>query len=461
MSLDFSGLLGPQQDHSVKLLNSLHLNGIAVDTSQTGVGKTYCASWIAKQYNHPIIVICPKIVISTWEKVLTSFGIKAHLIVNYEKIVRGGTPHLTYKPNVKDKKELPRFLRTNVHFPINSLIIVDECHKCGGTTSLTSGLIIALKKQHYTVLGLSATLGTNPIGMRSLGFALNLHNLYDWKAWCIESGAIENEAKDYLTFDIENSAAQKKMADCHFNLFVEQKIGSRLTREMMGVLFPDNKVVAEAYDLGENNPKIQAVYAEMEYELARLEESTMNYSAHVFAIMMMARRKSELLKLPLIMEMIEESFDEGNSIVVFLNFTESIETLAKKLSNHNKFNNKVGFIYGEQTYKQRLQDIADFQSDKKRVLLCNLRSGGAALSLHDLNGNHPRESIISPSFSAVDILQAIGRIFRQGSKSKCYQRIVYAAGCIEEHSCVKVQDKLYNLSCLNDGDLRSGINFFK
>jgi len=461
MSLNFTGLLEPQREHSVKLLNSLYLNGISVDSSECGIGKTHCASWVAKQYNVPIIVICPKIVISTWEKVLLSFGLKAHLIVNYEKIVRGGTTHLTYRPNQKDKKELPRFMRTNVHFPIDSLIIVDECHKCGGTTSLTSGLIIALKRQGYTVLGLSATLGTDPVKMRALGYALNLHNLYDWKAWCVDNGAVENEAKDYLTFDIDDNTAQKKMAQCHFNLFVQQKIGSRLTREDMGILFPDNKIVAEAYDLGDNNPKIQAVYDEMEYELNQLEDDTINYSAHVFAIMMFARRRSELLKLPLIAEMIEESFDSGKSIVVFLNFTESIETLAKKLNVHTRFNNKIGFVYGNQTYKERLQDVADFQSDKKRILLCNLKSGGVALSLHDLNGNHPRETIITPSFSAIDMLQAMGRIFRQGSLTKCYQRIVFASNCVESRACEKVQAKLNNLSCLNDGDLRSGINFFE
>jgi hypothetical protein len=337
---------------------------------------------------------------------------------------------------------------------------MDESHKCKGVTSLNAGLLISLKRQGYKVLLLSATQATNPTEMRAFGYAANLHNLYQWKEWCLDHGAEEVGQWGAITFDSESASSMHKMKGCHTNLFDIQHIASRLTRDEMGSLFPENHVVAEAYDLGENNPKIQAVYDEMESEIAKLEEGTKDYSSHVFAEIIKARRRAEMLKVPLFEEMFEDLWDEGKSVVVFLNFTESILALGDRLSKYKKFKNKIGYVYGDQKFKDRWQYIEDFQADKIRGLICNLKAGGVSLSYHDLNGKYPRASLLSPSFSAVDMLQALGRIHRQGGLTKCFQRIVYAANCIEEHACNRVQHRLNNLSCLVDGDLTAVFKLF-
>lgn len=478
-TLDTSGLLAPQVPHALKLLDSLYLNGVACDLSETGTGKTYSAAWISKQFNSPLVVICPKSVMPTWTKVLTLFGVKPTVMVNYEKVMRGNTPYVKFtepKPQLDPKTGKPiidpktgkvkltedryRYQLIEAKLPAGCLVILDESHKCKGVTSLNAGLMIALKRQGYKVLMLSATQATNPIEMRAFGFASNLHNLYKWKQWCLDNGAEDKFGGKYMVFDSENEEAQQKMKGSHTNLFDIQHIASRLTRDEMGTLFPENQVVAEAFDLGSNNPKIQAVYDEMEDEIARLDEQTENYSAHVFAEIMKARRRAEMLKVPLFQEMFEDLYDEGKSVVVFLNFTESIMALADRLTSQAKFKNKLGYVYGDQKFKDRWKDIEDFQADIKRGLICNLKAGGVSLSYHDLIGKHPRASLISPSFSAVDMLQALGRIHRQGGLTKCYQRIVFASGCIEERACNKVQMRLNNLSCLVDGDLTAGFKLF-
>jgi superfamily II DNA or RNA helicase len=93
MNLNYEGLLEPQKEHAVKLLNSLHINGVAFDSSQTGTGKTYVAAWIAKNFNSPVVVISPKVVMSAWKKVLNVFGINAEVVINYEKLTRGNTSY--------------------------------------------------------------------------------------------------------------------------------------------------------------------------------------------------------------------------------------------------------------------------------------------------------------------------------------------------------------------------------
>jgi hypothetical protein len=466
--LDTTGLLEPQIPHAFNLLDSIYLNNWAADTSETGVGKTYVAAWLAKQIGAPLVVICPKAVMPTWKKVLKSFGVEATILVNIEKLVRGSTPHLTFRKPIEklnpktgkmEKQDKWRYQLVKLDLPTGCFVILDEAHKCKGVTSLSCGLMIALKKQGYKTLTLSATQALSVVDMRAFGFATNLHNLYKWKQWCLDNGAVEDERFGTPTFDTEDDEAVEKMKNCHISLFETQKIASRLTRDQMGSLFPDNQVIAEAYDLGENSPKIQAVYDEMEEEIAKLEEGTAEYSNHIFAEMMKARRKAEMLKVPLIEEMVCDLYDEGMSVVPFLNFTESIVALSDRLKKHVN-PDKIGYIYGEQSYKARWKDVDDFNADTKRILVCNLKAGGVALSFHDLIGKHPRASLISPSFSAIDILQALGRIHRQGGLTKCLQRIIFASGCIEERACNRVQSRLVNLSCLVDGDLTAGFKLF-
>ena len=87
-------------------------------------------------------------------------------------------------------------------------------------------------------------------------------------------------------------------------------------------------------------------------------------------------------------------------------------------------------------------------------MLATLQSGSASVSLHDLNGNYPRHTLINPSYSAINTLQALGRCFRANGKTTVIQRIFFANGVtIEERMRQRVDLRLTNLDSLNDGDL--------
>jgi superfamily II DNA/RNA helicase len=164
--------------------------------------------------------------------------------------------------------------------------------------------------------------------------------------------------------------------------------------------------------------------------------------------------------VPLFVEMIEDLYDENKSVVCFVNFTETVEAITKRLNKVKKLQDLIGYIVGGQSDKVRQQDISDFNSDKKRILIANIKAGGIGINLHDLIGKHPRASIVSPNYSAYELVQALGRIWRQGGLTKSYQRIVFAAKTIEEQACRRVQFRLNNLSTLNDADMRAGIKLF-
>lgn len=456
MTFNIEGLIGPQPQHSKILFNSLMENGFAVDLSETGCGKTYAAAAIARSGTWPVVLIAPKTVLRTWVNILNAFGVSPTLAINYELLSRGNTRFMRFKkqpdpcrPHVKGAFEkLPHF-----RLPKDAFVILDEGHRCKGQDTTNSQMLISLVVQKYKVLVSSATAAVSPLDMKALGYLLQLHNLHDFPDFCRLHGAKWVGRWGALSFSVDDPAAVKGMKGLHNYIFHVRKCASRMVREQFGDLFPESHVMADAYDLGSNEAKIQKVYDDLEREIARLEERCASYRDHVFALLMEARRRAELLKVPVFVDMIEDLYDEGKSVVLFANFQDTIDAISDRLSRKKKFIGQIGYVVGGQTPKTREQMIADFQNNVKKVMLTNIAAGGVAISLHDLNGDHPRASIVSPNWSAVQMVQALGRVWRAGGKSKSLQRIVYAAGCIEEQICRRVQDKLTMLSMLNDGDL--------
>jgi len=463
MLTDTTGLLRPQIPHANVLLRSLTENGFALDMSETGTGKSYASAAIAREHRGPVVLISPKAVIPQWLKVLMKFGVKPLVVVNYEKIGRGNTPWMKWKKlpdpmkpwKEGELREMPFF-----KFPKNALVILDEGHRCKGNDTTNAWMMIALTLQGYKVLVASATLATTAMEMRASGFLAKLHALYNFTDFCRVHGATDVGKFGALTWDAEREEARRGMLLLNQYLFETSKIASRMRVEEFGDLFPESHIIAEAYDLGPNSSKVQQVYEEMEHEIAKLEKHCENYSQHIFAIMMEARRKSELLKVPLFAEMVEDLFDEGKSVVVFLNFDDSLNALKARLTKTKKFDGLIGYIVGGQNAEQRQRHIDDFNSDKRRLMLTNIKAGGIGISLHDLNGKFPRASVVSPNFSAFELVQALGRIWRQGGLTKSYQNIVFAAGTIEENACRRVQARIDNLSTLNDADLIGDIQIF-
>jgi len=463
MSIDNTGLLGPQPKHVQTLVDSLYINGFALDMSETGTGKSYAAAVVAKTLNRPFVLICPKSIIPQWSKVLGLFKLKPLVVINYEKIGRGNTKWMKWKklPDpTKPWKETEKLEMPEFTFPRDALVVLDEGHRCKGNHTTNAWMMIALALQGYRTLVSSATLATTPMEMKAVGYLSQLHALYNFTDFCRVHGAKEIGRFGALSWDMDCPEAKRAMLALNEYFFQTRKCAARMTVDQFGTLFPESHIVAEAYDLGGNTSKVQQVYDEMELELGKLEARAENYRDHIFAIMMEARRKAELLKVPLFVEMMEDLYDEGKSVVVFVNFEDTVSAIRKRLAGLKKFKNLIGYIIGGQKDAERQNDIDAFNADTKRIMIANIKAGGIGISLHDLHGNHPRASIVSPNYSAYELVQALGRVWRQGGKTKSYQNIVFAAATIEERACRRVQFRINNLSTLNDADLREGIKMF-
>ena len=193
--------------------------------------------------------------------------------------------------------------------------------------------------------------------------------------------------------------------------------------------------------------KIQKIYKNMNNELEKLSKiKKKDRDKNPLTVVLRARQEIELLKVPTLVELTQDHIESGNSIVLFVNFENTVQALSERLKTKC-------LITGKISNDERKKNIENFQSDRERIIICNIKAGGVGISLHDLNGNYPRVSLISPTYSAQDLLQSLGRIHRAGAKSKAIQKIIFCAGTIEEEICAKVENKINNIKLINDGDL--------
>lgn len=428
-----------------KLCAAIKKNGAALDGSDLGTGKTYSAIAVARELGMRIAVVCPKAVIYSWNKVIRQhFGMTPEFVLNYESVKTGKYKDIgVWKPVSK--------ISTREMFvwkiPKNTLIVFDESHRLKGHGTQNSEIAIAAKKQGYKILCCSATNAINPIELKCVGFITGLYKTGKWTQFLREHGC--EKGRFGWEFDGDKDVLKK----LHGNLFLER--GVRITRdEIPG--FPDSEIVAEAYNIDDKSEKdLKIVYEEMNKELTLLRakaKNTKEYQVNSMVIMLRARQQAELIKVPLFVEMAEDAIEDGMSVVIFVNFSDSVRALSKRLNTNC-------VVWGENKGNERDTHIADFQSDKKRVIIVNIKAGGAGLSLHDLNGNYPRISLISPTPSAVDLRQALGRVWRDGGKTKSLQKIVFVANTVEEEVCEKVKAKLSALDTINDGDVSLGNDF--
>lgn len=438
-------LLIYQRNHTKSLIKVINENKSCLDASDTGTGKTYCAIALCAQLKYNPIILCPKSVIYTWKNVCEFFNINPKMIVNYETIRMGKyydnkykrikCPYIEFGEN-EDNKEYYKWKKLDD----NDIFIFDEVHRCQDIRTYTGKLLYGAKTTtNNPILILSATLADLPKKFNLFFYILNFISPEEVKNKRITYEKYIEIMESWLERD------KKPFVRIHNMLYPER--ASRMRIDALGSLFPETQIVATPYTIGrEREKEIEKEYNIIAGELDKLQDKKFKDKANILVRIMRGHQKIELLKIPIFVELANDFLEAGVSVVIFVNFTQTLKTLSKML-------NTECLIYGEQTGIQRENNINDFQSNKSKIIICNIKAGSVGLSLHDIHGGHRRASLISPTFNAIEIVQALGRIHRAGGKSKSLQRIIYCANTVEEKIAEKIRKKLGNINSLNNGDL--------
>lgn len=429
-------LLDFQKEHTRFLINSILNNNAALDASDTGTGKTFTALAVSKSLKLQPLIIAPKATLPAWQK-----AAKKHFNINFLEILN----YEAYKAN-KSKyfNKYGKSITWNV--PDNTLIIFDEVQRCKDYKTQNAQMLVQAHEQKIRILCCSATIADNPMQMYAIGITLELFlNKSGFFKWIKEHGCYKGEWGGW-EFTKNEKEVYKHLKNINNSLFPNR--GHRIAIKDLGNAFPDNLIISECYNM-DNADKIKKFYEEMSDQLGKLAKKSKEDSENHLTKIIRARQRIELLKVPTITEMAQDLIEEGNSVAIFVNFDDTILSLAKNLKTNC-------IIWGKNKANEREENRMAFQNGTERIIICNIKAGGVGISLHDEFGNYSRVSLISPSYSAQDLKQALGRIHRAGSHSKSIQKIVFCSGTIEEEIAEIVRQKLININIINDNDL-SGI----
>jgi superfamily II DNA or RNA helicase len=397
-------LYDEQINNCRRLISCMNIRNKAIDCSPTGTGKTYTALAVAKQLRKLPLIICPLSSTSDWRLVCKIFDLNP-IILNY-----GSFNKKCDEENLIYWDEKNNNFKWKIKFPNDYIFIWDEVHNCKNIESYNGKALLSTKK--FPVLMISATVCDNPKNFIIFGFILGLFKSYKkGQAWMNE---LYNE---------KNISGINPLVD----ILIPEYGGKMKVKNIYSYETNVQTVLKNIPNKIKN--KIDEKYFQMKKadKEGRLSELTK------------LRESIEKEKIPYIIEEIEKEIKK-KSILVFLNFKESLEIAKKNIEE--KYEIECSVIRGGQTTVERQREIENFQSNRNKIILIMIQSGSSSLSLHDKSYSNPRVSLISPSFSGIDMVQAIGRTSRKTTTSNTYNKIIYLNTEIESKIEKIVKNKL-------------------
>lgn len=429
-------LLPYQHDHFKKLAKILKNNNSAIDSSDAGIGKTYISIGLAKLLNLNVIFICNKSIISYVYEICKLFEVNLLALVNYEMIKKGKMYTFDSEGNLKKVKCPYITIRDNNiiwnnTMLYNTMFIFDEAHNCkshktqSGKLLLNTIDVINDINNNSKLLMISATLCNNIDEFKVYGYMLGYYKkLKDFNKFKKEYVDIKD--LNLLLYKNDNAKGSRiSFADISKN--IEYK----------------NKIISKSYNISRNIVNnIDKLYNKINKNINIIENKAYNSLEDIKIEILKARQKIELLKIEIIIYLIDKHKNDC-SIAVFVNFKKTIELLKEHYDTNC-------IIDGSVSSENRDKNIKNFKSGKETLILCNIKSGGVSINLHntEIEGK-TFISIIFPSFSLTELVQTLGRIYRSGIKGNVIQYIPFTTSILEEKICVNINEKLTFLNNLN------------
>ena len=447
------GLKDWQKPLAEKMADVLGRERAFLCAANTGAGKTYLACDVIKRLGIPALVVCPKIARTQWRSVLEGMGVEDKVIgvINPENLIASKrNPFYSHEDGWKNIPEGP------------VLLIFDELHRsCSGVYKLSKpgqkgqGCKQALMAARWVnkstpghkVLALTATPADSPLKMQTLGYLMGFHSFvapsfYDW---CRRHGCSMQARGRQAAFAFTRDRLRAKAIMEGIRKDMGERFMSITPNEIPG--FPEETREVVLVDLAkEDHEALVRAYEEMPELMKKPSRDSM-------VKLLRLRQQAEFCKASVLAKMAKDEVEDGNSVFIAISFTDARLRIQMELE---KAGVPFGAIYGGQKESERNGMIDAFQQNRTHVIIGMMQACGVALSLHDTKHERPRVSLISPSYSASELLQALGRIRRVGG-THATQRIVLAAGSVEERVARAVSGKVDNIGALTDADLSRGL----
>lgn len=180
----------------------------------------------------------------------------------------------------------------------------------------------------------------------------------------------------------------------------------------------------------------------------------------------------EIFKLEKTLSLVDAAIEKGKQVLVYCQTVMkgeiarastgdvkpgAIETLKTLLASRYG-EDAVGVLVGTSgDYEEyrRMENVRDFQSGKRRILIGTITSGGTGLNLDDTTGKNPRELIIvTPPLSFINVVQTVGRVVRANTKSRSIVHFVFFENAVVDVWLARlIANKFSSLNAIVKGEV--------
>jgi len=333
------------------------------------------------------------------------------------------------------------------------LVIFDESHNLKNVEAAKTKEGIELIDKVKNVALFSATPIDKAEHTYYICKAMNLNfmNLMSWLGYSLQRVTFRNRSmRVWRTTEKKNSVAKK--------------LGGFFDSVTQSGLSVKREVSLKNLDLSIKNVEMTEADKAKYENLIKVAEAEIKYSNNGLKKaywLMKIRRFLEGYKVKAAVDTVKEAISEKKQVVIFATRVNSVDDEINEEENEGTLKqiseelSKQGIkhvnVYSSPKNTEEL--IAKFQKGDVPVILTNPQTGGTGINLDDSVGNKPRKAIIiTPPFSAMEMIQMIGRINRLTTKSRAEAVMFKTQTSIDEWNCGIIANKMTRLGATVQGD---------
>jgi SWI/SNF-related matrix-associated actin-dependent regulator 1 of chromatin subfamily A len=362
----------PPMEHQKVAIEKLLANNKFILADDMGLGKTTAAVIASMESGaKKVLIVCPASLKINWNREIKNYTDRRVLIVegrkwgstfdyyiiNYDILKNY---HTTEKSEDSDDYKL----LVNEKF---DLAIVDEAHYVSNATANRTRLLNDVLETIPRVWLLTGTpMTSRPINYFNLLKIVDSPLTLNWQSY------VRRYCKGYQ-FSVGNRKVWNTSGASNLDELRERTKSYVLRRMKTDILDLPEKIVTPVFV--ELSSKM---YDEELEEFTRISNDKKNDETITVTLnrLMKIRQLIAYEKIPYTCEIIDKCLDQGKKVIVFTNFTMSLDML------HEKYKKNSVILNGSMSKEKKQESVDRFQNeDKIKIFISNIVAGGVGITL--------------------------------------------------------------------------------
>ena len=394
----------PPMEHQKVAIEKLLANDKFILADDMGLGKTTAAVIASIESGaKKVLIVCPASLKINWDREIKNYTDRRVLIVEGRKWGSTFDYYIinydilkNYHTTEKSEDSEDFKLLVNEKF---DLAIVDEAHYVSNTTANRTRLLNDVLETIPRVWLLTGTpMTSRPINYFNLLKIVDSPLTLNWQSY------VRRYCKGYQ-FTVGNRKVWNTSGASNLDELRERTKSYVLRRMKTDILDLPEKIVTPVFV-----ELTSKMYDEELEEFTRISNDKKDNETISVTLnrLMKIRQLIAYEKIPYTCEIIDKCLDQGKKVIVFTNFTMSLEML------HEKYKKNSVILNGSMSKEKKQESVDRFQNENKiKIFISNIVAGGVGITLT------AGEVVVMNDLSFVPAhhSQAEDRAYRYGQKN--------------------------------------------